>query len=547
MIRRGLDVKVILMANRPNFLFIITDQHRADHLGCYGNPIVKTPNIDRLAASGTRFENFYVATPICMPNRATLMTGRMPSLHGARQNGIPLSLTATTFVEIMRAAGYDTALIGKCHLQSISGNLPVVGMPEPDPNRALPPETLREADNTLTKHGRYDQELPSTWEREPDFEPTLPYYGFDHVELAIGHGDKTVGHYERWLKQRHSDPDSLRGPQNQLPGNQYTAPQAWRTRIPEELYPTAYVAERTIKYLENYSRTDRSKPFFIQCSFPDPHHPFTPPGRYWEMYDPRSIELPPSFNSGEHPVPPHLQLLYDERARHMSNKDGKRTFAVTEREAREAIALTYGMISMVDDAIGAILGWLKMLRLDEDTVVVFTSDHGDFMGDHQLLLKGALHYRGLVRVPFIWSDRAVESKGLANAGLCGTLDIANTILARAGLQGHNGMQGANLLAAIDGGGTGHDSLIIEEHQRRGYMGFKNNFRARTLVTKDFRLTLYEGVDWGELYDLANDPNELNNLWDDPQSHHQRHELIEKLARQMMELADSSPLATHHGP
>src|SRR4030095_12675081 len=113
MIRRATDVKVILMANSPNFLLIITDQHRADHLGCYGNPIVKTPNIDRLAASGTRFENFYVATPICMPNGATLMTGRMPSLHGARQNGIPLSLTATTFVEIMRAAGYDTALIGK--------------------------------------------------------------------------------------------------------------------------------------------------------------------------------------------------------------------------------------------------------------------------------------------------------------------------------------------------------------------------------------------------------------------------------------------------
>ena len=124
------------MANRPNFLFIITDQHRADHLGCYGNPVVRTPNIDRLAQNGTRFERFYVATPICMPNRATLMTGRMPSLHGARQNGIPLSLTATTFVDIMRAAGYNTALIGKCHLQSINGNPPVVGMPEADPDRS---------------------------------------------------------------------------------------------------------------------------------------------------------------------------------------------------------------------------------------------------------------------------------------------------------------------------------------------------------------------------------------------------------------------------
>ena len=535
------------MTQRPNFLFIITDQHRADHLGCYGNEIVRTPNIDRLALDGTRFDNFYVATPICMPNRATLMTGRMPSLHGARHNGIPLSFTATTFVEIMRAAGYATALIGKCHLQSINGNLPVVGMPQIDPQRALPPADLREADNTLTKHGRYDQELPSTWEREPYFEPFLPYYGFDHVELAIGHGDKTVGHYGRWLKARHPNPGALRGPENQLPGNRYVAPQAWRTRIPEALYPTAYVAERTMMFLENYTRTDRRRPFFLQCSFPDPHHPFTPPGRYWDMYDADTIRLPESFQSCERPMPPHLQKLYDERAQNTANRSGQRVFAITEREAREAIALTYGMISMIDDAVGSILGWLKSLRLENDTVIVFTSDHGDFMGDHQLLLKGALHYRGLVRVPFIWHDPDMNGGGIVNSGLCGTLDIANTILARAELQGHNGMQGLSLLPAIRGEKTGHDSLVIEEHQRRGYMGLKNNFRARSLITEEARLTLYEGVEWGELYDLARDPQEMNNQWDNPRSRDRRHELTERLVRKMMELADSSPLATHHGP
>jgi arylsulfatase A-like enzyme len=134
-----------------------------------------------------------------------------------------------------------------------------------------------------------------------------------------------------------------------------------------------------------------------------------------------------------------------------------------------------------------------------------------------------------------------------NQGLCGTLDIANTVLARAGLQGHNGMQGANLLQAVNGGATGHDSLVIEEHQRRGYMGFKNNFRARSLITENARLTLYEGAEWGELYDFTKDPDEMNNLWNTPSSQSQRHELTERLARQMMELADSSPLATHHGP
>jgi arylsulfatase A-like enzyme len=116
--------------------------------------------------------------------------------------------------------------------------------------------------------------------------------------------------------------------------------------------------------------------------------------------------------------------------------------------------------------------------VDSNTVVIFTSDHGEFMGDHRLLLKGALHYRGLIRVPFIWSDPSKRQPGLVNSGLCGTLDLARTILDRAGLAGHNGMQGKSLLPAVEGKATDHDSLIIEEHQRRGYMGFKNNFRAR---------------------------------------------------------------------
>jgi arylsulfatase A-like enzyme len=202
---------------------------------------------------------------------------------------------------------------------------------------------------------------------------------------------------------------------------------------------------------------------------------------------------------------------------------------------------------MIDDAVGRILQRLGALALSDNTVMVFNTDHGDFMGDHQLLLKGALHYQGLVRVPFIWCDPAAKSQGLVNSGLCGSLDVARTILDRAGLEGHNGMQGVSLLPAVEGNATGHDSLIIEEHQRRGYMGFKNNFRARSLITEDHRLTMYEGVDWGELYDLKNDRAEIRNLWHEPAAANKRHELTERLARKLMELTDTSPLATHHGP
>ena len=109
------------MTKRPNFLLFITDQHRADHLGCYGNRVVRTPNIDRVAAAGCRFDRFYVANPICMPNRASMLTGRLPSVHGARHNGIPLPLTETTFVEVLARQGWRTALVGKSHLQNMSG------------------------------------------------------------------------------------------------------------------------------------------------------------------------------------------------------------------------------------------------------------------------------------------------------------------------------------------------------------------------------------------------------------------------------------------
>ena len=120
---------------RPNFLFIITDQQRFDYLSCYGHPVLKTPHIDAIAARGVRFTRFYVATPVCMPNRSTLMTGRMPSLHGVRGNGAPLPLRSNTFVDALRASGYATALVGKSHLQNFLAHPPILQRPPPRPGR----------------------------------------------------------------------------------------------------------------------------------------------------------------------------------------------------------------------------------------------------------------------------------------------------------------------------------------------------------------------------------------------------------------------------
>jgi arylsulfatase A-like enzyme len=153
---------------RPNFLLFISDQHRVDYLGCYGHPILRTPQIDSIATRGVRFERFYVATPVCMPNRATLMTGRMPSVHGARSNGLPLSLRANTFVDALRAAGYATALVGKSHLQNFTGYPPIFKRPPARPGIQVLDSSFAEAYKSAFD-GSYDQEHPKRCEAGHDF------------------------------------------------------------------------------------------------------------------------------------------------------------------------------------------------------------------------------------------------------------------------------------------------------------------------------------------------------------------------------------------
>src|SRR5262252_2141377 len=155
------------MAERPNFLFFIADQLRADHLGCYGNRIIRTPAIDSLAARGVAFDRFYVASPVCQPNRATLMTGRMPSLHGVRYTGISLSLDANTFVDLFRAAGWRTALIGKSHLQNMTGMPTVVDRSAPPQGYAPPPAGFDEAEKNDLADPAYEQENGQEWDRDP--------------------------------------------------------------------------------------------------------------------------------------------------------------------------------------------------------------------------------------------------------------------------------------------------------------------------------------------------------------------------------------------
>lgn len=521
------------MRKRPNFLFIITDQHRADHLGCYGNPIVQTPNIDGIAAKGQRWDRFYVANPICMPNRASIMTGRMSSLHGARHNGIPLSRDHTTFVELLKDAGYRTGLIGKSHLQSFTG-LPATNTFEPDPNLHTPQEQLRDAYKRNRHSKEYDLEVVPKWDRPLAHRLEGDFYGFEHVEIAADHADAASGDYLLWARSQNPDFDGLVGPDNALPDNRIRAPQAWRTAVPEDLYSTSWVADRAQEWLADRGREDA--PFFLQMSFPDPHHPFTPPGKYWDMYDPKDIKLPTSFGKGD--LPP-IRAMRKAMEDGTDPRDNQNPFTVTEDEARALIALTYGSITMIDDAIGRVLEQLETSGLADNTVVVFTTDHGDYMGDHGLMLKLLLHFQGTIRVPFIWCDPARPENEKINSELGSSIDISATILARAGVQAFNGIQGRDLMFDDP-----PEAIIVEEDSQRRMTGFERPQRIRTIVTERHRMSLRQGEDWHELYDLLADPLELDNRYFDPKAAATRHELTEIMLRRMIALQDRAPLPAY---
>lgn len=528
---------------RPNFLIFITDQHRADHLGCYGNPIVRTPNIDALARGGVCFDRAYVATPVCMPNRGSIMTSRMPSIHGARSNGVPLPLEAVTFADLLGEFGYRTALVGKSHLQNMEDAPPLLKTPE---SRAGTQKsgTFPEARRSTIDDPAYCQELKASW-ADPAHRLTLPYYGFQEVVLCNSHADECFGDWLRWLQREHPELAQRLGREHGVRDPDFVSPQAWRTHLDEFQYPTHFIADQSQKWIRDHVANHPDQPFALMCSFPDPHHPWTPPGRYWDMYRPEDMPLSPSLLPAEE-HPPHVRWLMDERNRGAAKVDGQRLFMATPREIQEMTALTYGMITNIDDRIGMVMETLRECGADRNTVVIFTSDHGDLLGDHGIVLKGPLHYQGLVRVPFIWrepdGDGAVAQ--VRRDDLVSSLDLPASILTRAGIASPNGSQGKPLFDPVGAPlGSGRDAVLIEENQQRAYLGFETPVKVRTLITERHRLSVFGDAQWGELYDLQQDPHELDNLWDAPAAIGIKAELLQRLVCALMEHADSSPSPT----
>lgn len=529
------------MTSRPNFLFFVTDQQRYDHVGYAGNSVLRTPHIDSLASAGTWFSKFYVSSPTCMSSRATLMTGRLPSVNGVRFNGIPLNLDSVTFVDLLRAAGYETSLIGKCHLQ---GMLEAPSMApksaHPDGLQA-PPDELKEALRQHHSPEHYSAEMQEVWAREPDKAERieLPYYGFDHVDFCLGHSDLVAGHFNNWLESTGGDVG--RGPKNARRSSDVNAPQVYEPQLDEARYPTHYIEQRTIAWLEEHAADRRDQPFFMQCSFPDPHHPFTPPGKYYSMYSAEDVPLPESFYSPNKNATPPVRMLWDEFESGAEAKRWTFPFVTGEAEARDITAKTFGQISMIDDSIGAVLATLDRLGLRDNTVLVFFSDHGDYLGDHGLMLKGPMHYQSVIRVPFVWSDPDPRYRRGRCDDVASILDLAKSVLYRAGLEPYNGIQGEDLGPVMAGGDNfATRSVVIETTTQYPYLGFDGLVSVTSLIDRRWRLSVWQGCEWGELYDVENDPSEIVNLWDDPDYAATLRSLLHALVSRMQDHADTSP-------
>jgi arylsulfatase A-like enzyme len=535
-----------MSAKHPNFLFIITDQHRADHLGCYGNDVVKTPHMDSLAEKGLTFDKFYVASPTCTPNRATLATGRMPSATGVTTNGFPLPLDTVTLMDLLSSAGYRTALMGKAHLQYMTDRKVRPETFAVTTSGEAPPENLSQALRRRINGKEYQNELRSVWDKNPKRGVALPYYGFQEAKIALFHGDRVGGDYSAWLSERHSDPDALRGPENSLSNTKnIRAPQAWQTRVPEELYPTTWVTELTIDCLERYAK-DPDKPFFIQCGYTDPHHPFTPPGKYWDMYDPNDIPVPVSLGAQHIDPPPFIRNLKTMLEDGTAIRDYVHPYAVDEVEAQQSIALTYGMTTMVDDGIGRLLAKLDDLGLSENTVVIYTSDHGDVMGDHGVMLKHGLHTEGVIRMPFIWTDPQAKG-GMRTDLLSSAIDFTPSILGRAGLQPFSGVQGVNIVsAARNSFKPDRAGIIIEADELPENVNVEKFFRVRSFVDGRWRMTLWVDDDFGEMYDRQNDPHELNNLWNNTQHKETKSRLLELMLKEQYRYSELMPRPIYMG-
>lgn len=460
---------------RRNVLFLMTDQHRIDTLGSYGNVHAHTPNIDALTGRGARFSNAFTPTAICTPARASLLTGQAPFRHGLLANAewnigyrTDLPLDIPTYSGELRRAGYNVGHVGKWHVGETQG-----------PNS----------------------------------------FGFDglHIPGAINPVLHPV--YQEYLRRHDLPPvritDRIHGT---LPGGRRGHLIAARLQQPVQATFEHFLADEAITMLRQYADSDH--PFSINLHFFGPHLPYLIPDEYFDLIDPADVQIPNNFQetfAGK----PKIQQNY-------STYWGSDSF--TRDEWRKLIAVYWGYVSLIDYEIGRVLAALDELRLTDSTAVFFTADHGEFTGSHRLNDKGPAMYDDIYRIPCIVALPGQEA--CIRNEFVTLLDMPATILDWAGADTEIAVDGRSVLPLVRGE-TVRDwrtDVVAEFH------GHHFHYQQRMLRTRTHKLVVSpESVN--ELYDLKADPDELVNIYAVPLVDAIRRRMCRRLYAELTERGD----------
>ncbi|XOV87651.1 MAG: sulfatase [Pseudomonadota bacterium] len=480
------------MPQKRSILLITTDQMRYDALGCNGGRVARTPVIDGLAARGINYRRAHNQNVVCMPARATIMTGQHVATHGVWMNGTSLPEDTPTVAHYLAENGYRTALLGKAHFEPWLGD----------------PATFFE--NRMALEGNNG-----------------PHRGFERMELA-NHFFEGHSHYDRWMEAQHAAlkqrfyPMVTSKGQNTIGRGDTGAIQVWPTDVPAELYHTNWVADRTLKWLGEIG----DDPFFCWMSFPDPHHPWDPPASEVSRVDWRDLDLPSLYSSD----PAARETLLREKPAHWlgyyhgslwTNLESPREFVpadLTPDQVREINAMNHIENELIDEACGRVIDWLTANGKLASTDIFFTTDHGELQGDFGLLFKGPYHVDALMRLPFIWQPAGDQHEAGAEVTRpVGHLDLAPTFCQVAGLEVPDWMEGVPLpRSEADAAAQQREIVLTEWDSEHGHvdMHLKSIYHHDGwLCTTYEKSSLYDGSE-GELYNMKEDPEQRVNRWHD---------------------------------
>ncbi len=485
------------MSDKPNILILTTDQQRWDALSIWGTPGYRTPNIDRIGLEGACFDWSYSPSPVCTPARVSMITGQYSTRHGAYTIGMsPVpALEGPTLGSIMGEAGYATAVIGKTHF------------------------VARKIEDQHVAGVDLDADCPDS-EFWADCDG--PYCGFEFVRHHRHHNaaGRPNAHYRVWLEGKDLNLDHLHG--QKPPAGE------WEGMDPEWTQ-NAWITEETMDYIER--STDR--PWMVMANYQDPHYPMVCPKSYFDQVDMTDVDLGGTIEGDMDGKPPFYQRFMD--GKYWTDDDDTHfwdgicvpdTKAYDVYPSREAIQAYIGMCSMVDDYIGRLLDWLEERGQLENTLVIFTSDHGDMLGQHGMWGKGVPAYDDQQRVPGLMMWRAVQSGPIGHVpSHFSHVDILPTVLDAAGVEPQPFVQGVSHVPVLRGETDCVRDWALVDHFATV------NLHQQTLVTGGWKLVCYRHAEYGELYNLTEDPDQRTNLWDaEPQ---RKAELLLKLAQANM--------------